>query len=139
MSKYQKQHGTTSPFAEYTFSLANLAATQTDTVIPANGGVVDTHVMWKKGCIVGYTVQLSAAITAGTLISEVFVAGADNGIDITMDTASTTEFTGSFEYGDYPFAAGATLGVAYTSDGSLAPTTSDALITLIVMYEGAEV
>lgn len=129
-----EQIAITQPQVELEFSLANFAASQTDTTVPTNAGVVDTHVAWKAGSIVGYTVQLSTAITAGSLDAEVFVGGVDNGIDIVMDTAATTEFTKTFEEGTYPFSAGDTIGVAYTSDGSLAPTTADGLITLILRY-----
>ena len=139
MAVIQEQIAITKPFDKFEFALANLAASQTDVVIPVLGAVADTHLAWKAGCIVGYSASLTAAIAAGTLKAEVFVAGTDNGIDITLDTASTTAFVGTYEYGTYPFAAGATLGVKYTSNGSLSPETSDAVITLYVLYSDVRV
>lgn len=129
-----EQIAITQPTHKFEFSLADFAASQTDTVVPTNGGIVNTHVMWKDGSILGSTVQLSAAITAGSLDAEVFVNNVDTGIDIVMDTAATTEFKNSYVRGTYNFQAGQTLGVKYTSDGSLAPTTSDGLITIYVIY-----
>jgi len=131
----QEQIGITKPIIAYHFALADLQASQTDTEIPVLGGVDGVYTAWDRGFLVGYSIGLSAAFTAGAVTVELVTAGVDTGIDISIDVAATTAYQGKFNYGDYPIAAGATIGATYTSDGSAAPTTNDLIMTLYVMYE----
>lgn len=120
----------------FVFSLANLAATQTDTAVPIPGAVANTYTMLFPGRVVALTAQLSAAITAGTLTVDFSIAGTAKAVDKTLATASTTSYRYFFNPNTYPIAAGATLGVTYTSNGSLDPTTSDLVVVVYVLYEG---
>lgn len=120
----------------FPFALANLAATQTDTAVPILGGVIPTYTALFPGYVVAITANLSAAATAGVLTLDFSIAGTAKAVDKTLATASTTSYIYKFRPGDYPFAAGATLGMSYTSNGSLDPTTSDLVAMLYVLYVG---
>lgn len=133
MSIGQTQEPTRSPQHPFVFALANLAASQDATDVPILGGVNNTYVMPKGGCIVGYGIQLSAAVAAGSLDVDLEIDGAST-LTIAADTASTTEFYSTIEFGNEPFSAGAKLGVTYTSDGSLSPTTADMNVVVYVMF-----
>jgi len=132
MAKLQNRAGTTSPILTFGFEQANMQVSQTDTDTTVLGGLTATYVMPKDGSIVGYGIQLSTAVTAGSLEFDIEVNGATTAT-IETDAASTTEFYGTYEFGDEPFSAGDTIGVTYTSDGSLAPTTADANVIVYVM------
>lgn len=124
------------PTMSYAYALANLAATQTDTAVPVLGGVASNHVALFDGYVVALTGVLSAAITAGTLSFDFSIDGTAQAVDKTLATAATTEYVYKFRIGQYPFSAGDTLGVTYTSNGSLDPTTSDLIAVLYVVYRG---
>jgi hypothetical protein len=136
--KLQNRAGTTSPIVAFDFALANLAASQTDTAVPVVGGVANAHAAVKAGSIVGYSITLSAAFSDG-VVSVALQSGGSDAVEVSIDTAETTEFVGTFEYGDYPFAAGDTLSVTYTSDGDATPTTSDMIVRVYVMFEDFDV
>ncbi len=122
----------TLPFVETDFG-----ATQTDTAIPVAGSTVTGYAALLDGWVVGFAAKLSAAAAAGALSLDVAIAGVQQGIDSSIATAETTEYTQRFNVGDYPFSAGDVLGMSYTSDGSLDPETIDAQITLYIMYREA--
>lgn len=134
MAVTQEQIATTYVVVPFVFEQANMAASQTDTDITVAGGLTATYVMPKDGSIVGYGIQLSAAVAAGSLEFDVEINGATT-LTIETDAASTTEFYSTIEYGVEPFVAGDNLGVTYTSDGSLSPTTADANVVLYVMFK----
>jgi len=138
MAKLQNRAGTTSPIIPFVFEQANMAASQTDTDTAVAGGLTATYVMPFDGSIVGYGIQMSAAVSAGSLEFDIEVDGATTAT-IETDAASTTEFYGTYAYGDEPFSAGSSIGVTYTSDGSLSPETADANIVVYVMFEGFDV
>lgn len=137
-NKIQNRAGTTSPIVPFVFQQANMQASQTDTDTVVAGGVTATYAMPLAGSIVGYSIKLSAAVTAGSLEFDIEVGGATTAT-IETDAASTTEFYGTYNYGDEPFSAGALIGVTYTSDASLAPITADANIVVFVMFDGFDV
>lgn len=128
----------TYPMVNYGFEQANMAASQTDTDINIVGGLTATYVMPFDGWLCAYSIKLSAAITAGSLEFDVEVNGSTV-LTIETDAASTTEFYSRLVANSYRLQAGDLLGVTYTSDASLAPTTSDANVVLLVMYEDVSV
>lgn len=134
MGKTQERIAITSPHSHFDFALANLAASQTATDVPVVGGVANTIPAVKSGCIVGYAIQLSAAFSAGTAEVGLEVGGTES-VAVSIDTASTTEYVGTYEYGDYPFSAGDTIGVTYTTDGSASPETNDAIVRVYVIFD----
>lgn len=138
MAKLQNRAGTTSPIQPLVFALANLAASQTDTDVPIVGGVNNTYALPLNGSIVGYAIQFSETVTAGSLEFDLEIDGTST-FTIETDTAATTEYYNTIEYGNETFLAGSSLGVTYTSDGSLAPLTIDANIIVYVMFEGFDV
>jgi hypothetical protein len=129
---------TRTPEMQYQFAKADLAATQTATVVPILGGVVNTYAMRRAGYIVGYAVNKSAATSAGTTAIDITVNGTSVKT-ISIDTASTTVFRGSMPRPALRFAAGDTLGVTYTTDGSHAPTTQDIVVEVDVLFEEEDV
>lgn len=137
-NKMQTRAATTSPIVPFVFEQANMQASQTDTDTVVAGGVTATYAMPLSGSIVGYSITLSAAVSAGSLEFDIEIGGATTAT-IETDAATTTEFYGTYNYGDEPFSAGAVLGVTYTSDGSLSPTTADANIVVFVMFDGFDV
>lgn len=138
MSKLQNRAGTTSPIIPFVFEQANMQATQTDTDTAIAGGLTATYAMPLNGSIVGYAIQLSAAVAAGSLEFDIEVNGATT-LTIETDAATTTEFYATIPYGNEPFVAGDKIGVTYTSDGSLSPTTADANIVVFVMFDGFDI
>lgn len=134
MGKLQTPEATSSPIVAFHFSLANLAVSQTDTAVPIPGAVTERYAMPKGGYIVGYSAHLTAAITAGSLDIDITI-NTTSTKTIAIDTAATTEFGDTVEVPNEPFSALDTLGVDYTSDASLAPVTSDLVVTVFVMFE----
>lgn len=134
MVKMQTNEATSSPTIPYVYEIANMASSQTDTDINIAGGLTATYAMPLNGSIVGYAIQLSGAVSAGSLEFDIEVNGTSTAT-IETDTASTTEFYDLYEYGTEPFVAGDSIGVTYTSDGSLDPETIDANVVLFVIFE----
>ncbi|MGB1285058.1 MAG: hypothetical protein ACPG7F_00880 [Aggregatilineales bacterium] len=135
MGKLQSPEATSSPQHTFNFALANLAASQTATDIPIPGGVVNTYLLPKGGYIVGYAINKSAAHGAGSLDFDIELDGTST---ITIAADTTSEYA-TINAPDEPFSAGQTLGVTYTSDGSLSATTVDVAVTVYVMFEGWDI
>jgi len=129
----QERMPTTSPQHPFVFALADLAASQTGTSIPIPGGVVNEYVLPKDGFVVGYGIFKSAANTGGSLGFDITINGTSTAT-ISADTASTTEFYGTYEVPNEVFSAGDTLGVTYTTDASHAPTTQDVGVVVYVVF-----
>lgn len=130
MSITQERMATSKPIVKFSFSLADLAASQTGTAIPVLGGLINGYLMPLAGCIVGYSINKSAAHGAGSLDFDITVAGTST---LTI-AADTTSVYATVEYGDEPFSAGDALGVTYTSDGSLSAITVDVVIDIYVLF-----
>ncbi|MGB1287709.1 MAG: hypothetical protein ACPG7F_14315 [Aggregatilineales bacterium] len=131
MGKMQTSEATSSPQVAYNFTLDDLAASQTGTDIPTPGGLINTYLLPVRGYIVGYAINKSAAHSAGSLDFDIEV----NGTSTLTIQADTTSVYSTINVPDEPFAAGETLGVTYTSDGSLSATTVDVVVTVFVMFE----
>lgn len=138
MAKTQEQLATKQPTIQYSFALANLAASATDVDIPILGGVVPTYAMPLGGCVVGYSINRSAAPTGGLLDIDIEIEGASV-FTLTLNTTATLQHYALFEFGTYRFAASDTLGCTYTSDANLTAETTDAVVTLFVIFEDFDV
>lgn len=123
---------TSKPTMRYSYALANLAASQTATVVPILGGVVNTYAMPKAGYIVGYSVNKSAATSAGNTDIDITVGGTSIKT-IAVDTASTTVFTGEMPLPSHYFTTGSIIGVTYTTDADHLPTTQDIVVDVFVV------
>lgn len=127
----QQESAPRHPVVVFQFALANLAASQTGTDIPIPGGVVPTYLMPNAGYIVGYSINKSAAHTAGSLDFDLEIGGTST-LTIAADTSSVY---GKLNVPDEPFAAGDALGVTYTSDANLDATTVDVVVSVFVVFE----
>lgn len=134
MAMTQENMPTTSPIIKFTFALADLADSQTGTAIPAVGNIVPTYLMPVAGFIVGYSINKSASHSAGSLDFDLTIGGTST---LTI-AADTTDVYKLLEVPNEPFAAGAVLGVTYTSDGDLEANTVDVLIDVYVVFTGFE-
>ena len=132
MAMTQENMPTTSPQHVFSFAIADLAVSQTATDIPIPGGVIPTYLMPAAGYIVGYSINKSAAHSAGSLDFDLEINGTST-LTIAADTSSVRKI---LEAGDEPFSAGDTLGVTYTSDGSLSAITVDVVVDVYVVFTG---
>lgn len=130
MTKLQEQIAITENVVKFSFSEANLAASQTATDIPILGADIVTYQLPYDGWIVGYSINKSAAHSAGSLDFDLELDGTST---LTI-AADTTSVYAALEVPNEPFSAGATLGVTYTSDGSLSATTVDVVIDVYVVF-----
>jgi hypothetical protein len=131
----QKRYSTSAITERYDFALANLAATQTGTAVPVLGGVISTYVMPVSGFVVGYAINMSAAFTAGTAVINITKNGTVIHV-VNIAVASTTKYYTRFPIPDFPFAAGDTIGVTYTTNGSADPTTNDVVVNVFANFQG---
>lgn len=115
---------------KFSFSEANLAASQTNTDIPVLGADHTDYLLPFDGFIVGYAIRKSAAHGAGSLDFDINISGTST---LTI-AADTTEVYASLNVPDEPFSAGAYLGVDYTSDENLSATTVDVVIDIYVLF-----
>lgn len=125
----QENIGITQPIVAYQFALANIADSQTGTAVPIAGGVLNTYLMPKAGCIVGYAINYSAALSAGSTDFDLTINGTST-LTIAADTVSVSKV---LTEGQEPFAAGDTLGVTYTTDGNVEANTVDVVVTVFVV------
>lgn len=118
------------PTVPYAFSEADLAASQTATAIPVVGADIATYLIPTDGFIVGYSINKSASHNAGSLDFDLTV----NGTSVLTIAADTTSVYKTLPGDSYAVDAGQTIGVTYTSDGSLSPTTIDVSIVVYVVH-----
>lgn len=123
------------------FFAANITASQTNTDIALSGGNT-LVVMPKAGSVVGLSVRMTAAVTAGTVSFRAHKDGtefAQTGY-INPALASTAgisqESYASIRPGVLTFSADEGVGVSYTSDATMAPTnTNDVDAMLFVQLD----
>lgn len=133
----QEQIAITNNMHKYEFALVNLADSQTNTVIPILGGVVNTYLAPYAGYIVGYVINKSAAHSAGSLDFDINVAGTSK-LTVAADTTSVYAALNTDSGSAIPFAAGQSLGVDYTSDENLEANSVDVSVTLFVVFTGVQ-
>jgi len=112
------------------FGVANLAADQTDVQLKDSTGQVDGITMAFSGVVVGFTVDLSAAATAGTLT----VGITKNGTEVAATTQTITTGTAAraiFDRDAIQFAAGDKLGVEITTNSTWDGLTADLSATVL--------
>lgn len=126
----QEKMPTSKPIIPYQFALADLADSQTATVVPTVGAVTNGYILPLSGHIVGYAITKSAAHSAGSLDFDLTLDGTST-LTIAADTASTYAL---IESGNEPFAAGQVLTVTYTSDGNVEANTVDVTVTVFVVF-----
>ncbi len=118
------------------FQASNIgdAAGNAKSVEPAS----NEYLMAFGGSIVALSVRHNADLTGGALTWRPTIDGTAN---TTMTVLTDDTHQGAYahiEAGRIPFAAGALLGVDWTKTGTVAPTTTDATITLWVLVENRE-
>ena len=118
------------PMVAYNFAVANIADSGTGTVVPILGGVVNNYLMPRAGCIVGYAINYSASLSAGSTDFDILVAGSST-LTIAADTVSVSKI---LTEGQEPFRAGQTLGVTYTTDADVEANTVDVVVTVFVVF-----
>ncbi len=99
--------------AQYTYG-ANLADSQTDTVLPTPAGGVG-HVMPTRGWVKALCATNDDAQGGGALSFDVKIGSTQQGIDLASAITDTAVYR-VFRDEQYPFAAGAVLGATYTSE-----------------------
>jgi hypothetical protein len=127
---YQERIAVAHPMHRYSFAIANIQDSQTGTAVPILGGVVNTHIMPLGGYIVGYAINYSASLSAGSTDFDLLVAGTST-LTIAADTASAYAL---INVPNEPFSAGQTLGVSYTTDGDVEANTVDAVVDVFVVF-----
>lgn len=131
---YQERIGITHPTQRYSFALANIADSQTGTAVPILGGVLNAYIMPLNGYIVGYAINYSATLSAGSTDFDLLVAGTST-LTIEADTVSVYKI---LRVPDEPFAAGQTLAVSYTTDGNVEANTVDVVVDVFVVFRDFE-
>ena len=122
------------PTIKYSFALANVADSQTGTAVPILGGVVNAYIMPLNGSIVGYAINYSATLSAGSTDFDLLVAGSST-LTIAADTVSVYKL---IDEGTEPFVAGNTLAVSYTTDGNVEANTVDVVVDVFVVFRNFE-
>lgn len=127
----QERIAITQPTVKYSFALANIADSQTGTAVPILGGVLNAYIMPLNGSIVGYAINYSASLSAGSTDFDLLVAGSST-LTIEADTVSVYKI---IPEGVEPFAAGQTLAVSYTTDGNVEANTVDVVVDVFVVFK----
>lgn len=86
------------------------------------------------GSIVGLSVRMSGARTAGTATVGFQINNA-GGTTLVIDGTNTQNNYATYARTTHPFVAGDRVRATIASDASWAPTTSDAFITVFVSYD----
>lgn len=127
---YQEHIAISHPTYRYSFALADIQDSQTGTAVPILGGVVNNYIMPLGGYIVGYAINYSASLSAGSTDFDLLVAGTST-LTIAADTTSTYALIPA---PNEPFSAGQTLGVSYTTDANVEANTVDVVVDVFVVF-----
>lgn len=126
------------PVVALKFALANFAANQDGTTVPADTNA-DAYALPWGGSIIGLSVSLNAAVSANTITFKPTVGGTeDTDLSVQLDTTNTQRYSARCDVGKIPFTANAAIGVVYDSHASFAPTTADGVVTLFVVFDEVE-
>ena len=126
-----------------------VALTFSATSIPnANGtfvsaqGAMPYYTMPFPGSVFGVSIALSAPLTSGALGMSAII----DGVPVT-GTFARLQADGTLmsahqhwnaQRADYTFQAGQRIGVMWRKEGTIAPTTIDATVTMLVLLEGVD-
>lgn len=122
------------------FHQDNVAASQTNVqlttieVASAAGNAVDGYTMPWAGTIIGISMVLSAAGSAGALTIGPTVDGTE-AADPTLSVTTAAAASDTATRGTATFAAGAVIGAEITTDGSWNGTSSDLGVTVWVLLD----
>lgn len=125
------------PIQRFDFTLANLAVSQTDAVVPRNANTNGVLMPW-NGSVLTLAVALSAAKTAGTLTFTITKNG--TATPFTLTVANGVQYVFAKRNAEvFRFLAGDRIGVTFSSDASLAPAGSlDVTADVYVLFEDVE-
>ncbi len=115
----------------------NVAASQTDAQLTVGAAADQDGVLaLKGGYVIGMSVQLNAAATAGTLTVGVSIDGTEDA-NTTQSITTGQEVMALFEIGDDAprFEAGEQIGVEITTGATWDGTTADLMVVVYVLYE----
>jgi len=122
----------------FVFHRADCGASLTDQALEAAGEATAADLPeipcpW-AGSIVGVSVAVEAARTAGTLTVEPTIDGSDSGIDVVIDDDPTQYNTAKYRRGQYPVTAGQRIGVDITTDSSWAAGTTPSILVIVFVH-----
>lgn len=123
----------TMPMVALPFQASNVpdAAGNAKAVEPAS----NEYIMPWRGSIVGIAVRSNADYTGGTLTFRPTINGtANTTLTAVLDDTNQQAYSRK-DARSINFAAGDRLGVDWTKSGTVAPTTTDVVITLFVLLE----
>lgn len=107
------------------------------TAVVAGGQGNEYRAMY-GGQIIGISAVSNADFTGGTIVFNPTIGGtADTSLGCTLDDTHQSANT-NIDAGGVPFAAGSLIGVKTTKSGTVAPTTADITILLLVLYENVD-
>lgn len=115
---------------------------QTTDIADANGtlnsivAAVDEYVMPVSGSIIGFGAQLNGTLTTGTLT----FAPTKNGVALSESFSATLTADSAYQIRQandpvWTFNAGESVGLMWTKEGTVAPTTRDAAALLFVLLD----
>jgi hypothetical protein len=125
----------------FTFYIANLAASQSAVALATAGeatagDVPEQPCPW-AGSIVGQSVQVEAARSAGTLTVQPEINAAAAAATTVINADNTQYNTTTWNRGEYPVTAGQRIGARVTTDADWAAgTTPSVVVTVFVHIEG---
>lgn len=135
MSTVQEQISITAPAMAFNF--------QTTDIPDSTGNAItlqatsNEYVMPWKGHVVGISVALNGALSTGTVTFRPTINGtAKTALSTAVSSTAQTNYA-TKPQNTVPFAAGVKLGVDWTKSGTVSPTTTDAVITLFVVFKEA--
>ena len=133
----QEQGGSTANPVHLAFEFVNVLDAADDMLV-LGSAVGATYRAIRKGSIIGISVQHSADLTGGVITYNPDIGGtAQTALAaVTEDTIQGAQSV--IPAGEIPFVAGDLLGIAYTKTGTVAPTTTDVVALLEILYEDEE-
>lgn len=139
MSLVQSNVGSTKNMVALPFYKANIG--NSDGTLTGISGVTEDYVMPVGGWIIGMGATLDGTLTSGTLNLAPSVAGSVSGrlwsggnADLWARTAYATQEAGSNPL--WSFQAGQAIGLTWQKTGTIAPTTRDMNVVLLVLLDG---
>lgn len=122
----------------FPFYIADAAASQTAVVLSIPGEATATDmgqvpIPW-AGSIVGLSVAVEAARTAGTLTLNPSIDGTVTAQSVVIDDDPTTYNSVQYARGAYPITAGQRIGMKMTTDASWAASTTPSVLGYVFVH-----